>query len=77
MSRICKRRSNACLLIVIASLLRAVVQFMRNFSAQIYGQRLERDVRDELYASLLGKSMAFHDLRPVGETMARVTKRRH
>ena len=64
---------NACLLIVIASLLRAVVQFMRNFSAQIYGQRLERDVRDELYASLLGKSMAFHDLRPVGETMARVT----
>ncbi len=64
---------NACLLIVIASLLRAVVQFLRNFSAQIYGQRLERDVRDELYASLLGKSMAFHDLHPVGETMARVT----
>lgn len=64
---------NACLLIIIASLLRAVVQFLRNFSAQVYGQRLERDVRDELYASLLGKSMAFHDLRPVGETMARVT----
>ena len=64
---------NASLLIIFASLLRAVVQFMRNFSAQVYGQRLERDVRDELYASLLGKSMAFHDLRPVGETMARVT----
>ncbi len=64
---------NASLLIIIASLLRAVVQFLRNFSAQVYGQRLERDVRDELYASLLGKSMAFHDLRPVGETMARVT----
>src|SRR5690606_35135840 len=26
-----------------------------------------------LYASLLGKSMAFHDLQPVGEIMARVT----
>ncbi|MBN8618772.1 MAG: ABC transporter ATP-binding protein, partial [Anaerolineae bacterium] len=30
-------------------------------------------VRDELYASLLGKSMAFHDSQPVGEIMARVT----
>src|SRR5690606_30546461 len=33
----------------------------------------ERDVRDELYASLLGKSMSFHDMQPVGEIMARVT----
>lgn len=64
---------NACWLIVLASSLRAAVQFMRNFGAQVYGQRIERDVRDELYASLLGKSMAFHNLRPVGETMARVT----
>ena len=64
---------NACILIVVASSLRATVQFMRNFGAQVYGQRIERDVRDELYASLLGKSMAFHNLRPVGETMARVT----
>ena len=64
---------NACILIVVASSLRAIVQFMRNFGAQVYGQRIERDIRDELYASLLGKSMAFHNLRPVGETMARVT----
>ncbi len=64
---------NACILIVVASSLRAIVQFIRNFGAQVYGQRIERDVRDELYASLLGKSMAFHNLRPVGETMARVT----
>ena len=64
---------SACLLIVGASTLRAVVQFMRNFGAQVYGQRIERDVRDELYSRLLGKSMAFHSLRPVGETMARVT----
>ncbi|MFP4321684.1 MAG: ABC transporter ATP-binding protein, partial [Anaerolineales bacterium] len=34
---------------------------------------IERDVRDELYVSLLGKSMAFHDRTPVGEIMARVT----
>lgn len=52
--------------------LRAVLQLMRNFSAETYGQRVERDVRDELYADLLGKSMTFHDLQPVGEIMARV-----
>ncbi|MAS33186.1 MAG: ABC transporter [Anaerolineaceae bacterium] len=62
-----------CVSIVGIALVRSVVQFTRNFSAQVYGQRIERDVRDELYASLLGKSMDFHDMQPVGETMARVT----
>ncbi len=52
---------------------RAVLQVMRNFSAETFAQRIERDVRDELYASLLGKSMTFHDFQPVGEIMARVT----
>jgi ATP-binding cassette subfamily B protein len=60
-------------LIVVSQLLRASLQLMRNFSAEVFAQRIERDVRDELYASLLGKSMAFHDLQPVGEIMARVT----
>jgi ATP-binding cassette subfamily B protein len=41
------------------------------------GQRLERDARAELYASLLGKSMTFHSLRPVGEIMARATNDVH
>ncbi len=53
--------------------LRAVLQLMRNGSSEIFAQRIERDVRDELYGSLLGKSMSFHDSVPVGETMARVT----
>ena len=43
--------------------------FGRNFSSEVLGQRLERDMRAELYASLLGKSMTFHSLRPVGEIM--------
>ncbi len=59
--------------IIGSQLLRAGLQLMRNFSAEIFAQRIERDVRDELYASLLGKSMSFHDLQPVGEIMARVT----
>lgn len=56
-----------------SQLLRGALQLLRNASAETYSQRLERDVRDELYASLLGKSMMFHDLQPVGEIMARVT----
>jgi ATP-binding cassette subfamily B protein len=59
--------------IIISQLCRGVLQLMRNFSSETFAQRIERDVRDELYASLLGKSMAFHDMRPVGEIMARVT----
>ena len=60
-------------LMVGSQVLRAVLQFGRNFGAELIGQRVERDVRHELYASLLGKSMTFHNLQPVGDTMARAT----
>ncbi len=53
--------------------LRGVLQFGRNFSAELFGQRLERDIREELYVNLLGKSMTFHSLQPVGDIMARAT----
>lgn len=59
--------------IIGSQLIRAILQLMRNYSAEVFAQRIERDVRDELYASLLGKSMTFHDFQPVGEIMARVT----
>lgn len=36
-------------------------------------QRLERDSREELYISLLGKSQTFHDRQRVGDIMARST----
>jgi ATP-binding cassette, subfamily B, bacterial len=61
------------LLILGTQLLRALLQWARNFSAGITSQRVERDIRDELYLSLLGKSMTFHNLQPVGDTMARAT----
>lgn len=60
-------------LLVISQLIRSVLQLVRNFSAELIGQRMERDIRDELYLSLLGKSMTFHSLQPVGDTMARAT----
>jgi len=52
---------------------RGVLQLGRNFSAELSAQRVERDIRQELYLSLLGKSMTFHSLQPVGDTMARAT----
>jgi ATP-binding cassette subfamily B protein len=60
-------------LVVLSQAVRAILQFGRNFSAELLGQRLERDTREELYTSLLGKSMTFHVLQPVGDTMARAT----
>ena len=59
--------------IAISQFTRAFLQLARNFSAELIGQRLECDIRDELYVSLLGKSMTFHSLQPVGDTMARAT----
>lgn len=59
--------------IAVTQIVRGVLQFGRNFSAELFGQRLERDIREELYVNLLGKSMTFHSLQPVGDIMARAT----
>jgi ATP-binding cassette subfamily B protein len=56
-----------------SQILRGILQLGRNFGAELIAQRIERDVRDELYVALLGKSMTFHNLQPVGDTMARAT----
>lgn len=61
------------ILIAVSQLARGLTQFARNFGAELLAQGIERDVRDELYVSLLGKSMTFHNLQPVGDTMARAT----
>ena len=59
--------------IAVSQVVRGFLQFGRNFGAELIGQRLERDIRDEIYVSLLGKSMTFHSLQPIGDTMARAT----
>src|SRR6266542_5187107 len=61
------------LIIGTSQIIRGVLQLGRNFGAELMAQKLERDIRDELYLSLLGKSMTFHNLQPVGDTMARAT----
>jgi ATP-binding cassette, subfamily B, bacterial len=61
------------LIIGTSQIIRGALQLGRNFGAELLAQKLERSVRDELYLSLLGKSMTFHNLQPVGDTMARAT----
>lgn len=45
----------------------------RNYSIAFLAQRIERDARDELYVSLLGKSQTFHGRQRIGDIMARAT----
>ncbi len=65
------------LLLALSMLAAAAIQGItglgRNFAMEILAQRLERDTRDELYTSLLGKSQTFHGRQHIGDIMARAT----
>ena len=61
------------LLIAFSQIIRGAVLMLRNASSETLAQRMERDVREELYVSLLGKSMTFHSMQAVGDIMARAT----
>ncbi|MCB0213255.1 MAG: ABC transporter ATP-binding protein [Anaerolineae bacterium] len=54
-------------------LTRGLIDLSNALSVETLGQRLERDARDELYVSLLGKSQTFHNRQRVGDVMARAT----
>ncbi len=64
---------NISLVILAIILIRGVLDLVNAFSIETLGQRLERDARDELYTSLLGKSQTFHNRQRVGDIMARAT----
>ncbi|MEJ5203162.1 MAG: ABC transporter ATP-binding protein, partial [Anaerolineales bacterium] len=59
--------------LAVTQAVRSLLQFARNGGFEMVAQRVERDIRHELYTCLLGKSMTFHSLQPVGDTMARAT----
>lgn len=50
-----------------------ITGLLRNYSVEFVASRIERDARDELYASLLGKSQTFHGRQRIGDIMARAT----
>jgi ATP-binding cassette subfamily B protein len=61
------------LAILAAAALQGVTGLIRSFSMEFLAQRIERDSRDELYISLLGKSQNFHGRQLIGDIMARAT----
>jgi ATP-binding cassette, subfamily B, bacterial len=66
-----RRLLQISLLILGFVLVRGVLDLIASFSIETLGQRLERDSREELYLSLLGKSQTFHNRQRVGDIMAR------
>ncbi|MFX1340762.1 MAG: ABC transporter ATP-binding protein, partial [Promethearchaeota archaeon] len=50
-----------------------ILRLINSMLREVLAQRLERDVRKEFYANLLGKSQSFHDQQKIGEIMARTT----
>ena len=54
-------------------LVRGLLDITNSWSVETLGQRMERDAREELYVSLLGKSQTFHNRQRVGDIMARAT----
>ncbi len=68
-----KRLGQLALMMGGSQVIRGLLQLSRNYGFEFIAQNIEREVRYELYTSLLGKSMTFHNLQPVGDTMARAT----
>ena len=56
-----------------AAMLQGITALVRNFAVEFLAQRIERDAREELYVSLLGKSQTFHGRQRIGDIMSRVT----
>lgn len=61
------------LIILALRLFQGTMSLGRHLFTEMLSQRLQRDVRDELYISLLGKSQTFHNRQQVGDIMARAT----
>ena len=67
------RLAQIAAVIAITQVVRSGLQLLRNAGFELTAQRTERNIREELYINLLGKSMTFHNLQPLGDTMARAT----
>jgi len=63
----------AALLAVAAYVGYGLFDIVNSMAIRVLAQRVDRDARDELYISLLGKSQTFHGRQRIGDLMARVT----
>jgi ATP-binding cassette subfamily B protein len=63
--------------VMAAAVAQGITGLVRNYAAEFIAQFIERDARDELYVSLLGKSQTFHGRQRIGDVMARATNDVH
>jgi len=63
----------AALGVLASSATQGFTAIARNFAVEFLAQRIERDAREELYVSLLGKNQAFYGRQHIGDIMARAT----
>ncbi len=61
------------LAILVILVLDGIAILLAAYSVEMIAKRVERGAREELVASLLGKSQTFHDRQRVGDIMARAT----
>jgi len=57
--------------VVIFGVSAGLIFLVKNWMVEIVAQRLERNTRDELYGTILGKSLTFHDQQTIGDLMSR------
>lgn len=65
--------ATTALLIVGVRIVHGIASLINAYAFEIIAKRFERDARDELVRSLLGKSQTFHNRQQVGDIMARAT----
>ncbi len=63
--------STIALILLVVVLARSALDFVARLCTEVLAKRIERDARNELYVSLLGKSQTFHNRQRVGDLMAR------
>ncbi|OLS19614.1 MAG: putative multidrug export ATP-binding/permease protein [Candidatus Heimdallarchaeota archaeon LC_3] len=61
-------------MILITGIGAGISNITKNILTEFISQRVERDARDELYTSMIGKSMTFHDRQAIGDLMARAAQ---
>ncbi|MCE7742656.1 MAG: ABC transporter ATP-binding protein, partial [Candidatus Heimdallarchaeota archaeon] len=60
-------------ILLILTIVGGLGSFASGLIIEVTSQRVERDIRNEYYASMLSKSMTFHDEVKAGDVMARAT----
>lgn len=70
--RLGKLQTIAIILTVIV-VVRGIIDFVARLGIEVLANSLQRNTREEMFISLLGKSQTFHNRQKVGDIMARAT----